>query len=321
MKLSIPERWQRRIKRTLPWYSFASGVWSAFFIARSYEHARWIAAFIAATWIALVVLALLRREIRRKDARWKHGAEFAVFWMSQSAAQEVLFFCLPFWIRSTTWTSRNGLFTAGLVLLALLAMIDPIYEKILADMRTALAYKSLVQFAGLGFLLPALFGTHTQGALALAGALSGAIPTLGLGRLRRPVVTAMCGAFLGAAMCVSAASWIAPVPLRLRGPVFCSRVVGHRPADSLGTAKVGQELWAWTPVFAPARFTDTLVHAWSRDGKEVARVPLRLQGGRKEGFRTWSSSRLAAAAPGRIHVDVLNSAGQILGRMELEAGR
>jgi len=82
-------------------------------------------------------------------------------------------------------------------------------------------------------------------------------------------------------------------------------------------AKRGIELWAFTPVFAPSGLSDTLVHAWSRDGRECARVRLPLLGGRAKGFRVWSSSALAAAGRGTASVETFTGEGQLVGRMTI----
>jgi len=318
--MNIPPKWMDRIRLAVPFVSLSMGIWSAFFVVRHYEQARRVAWLLGAAWTALGVLALLRRKARPDDSIWKKRAEFAVALAGQSAAQEILFFVLPFWIRSTTWTSRNGPFTAFLILLALTVAIDSIYRRILRSIRLAAFHKSLVQFAALGFLLPVFFGTHTLAALALAGGLAGGIAVLAA-RLRRPVPSVILGTFLGATLAASMAPWIAPVPLRLETPVFASGITNREPTDTLHRAPRGIELVAFTPVFAPSGFTDTLYHLWSRDGRELSRIRLDLHGGRKAGFRTWSTSKLATAQSGEVQVDVVNSADQTVGRMTIEVGR
>jgi Protein of unknown function (DUF2914) len=94
-------------------------------------------------------------------------------------------------------------------------------------------------------------------------------------------------------------------------------VHGRIPSDTISCAEAGTELWAWTPVFAPAGLSDTIVHRWYRDDRLLAEVPLVLHGGRKEGFRTWSSSRRAANGPGRVRLDVSTAGGQLVGRMTI----
>jgi hypothetical protein len=306
-----------RVRRIVPWASLATGLWSAFFVARRYEQARRVAWLLGAAWLALALVALLRRDRRgEKRRRWAKGAEFALSWAGQSASQEILFFVLPFWVRSTTWGSRNALFTSLLLLLGVTVLVDAVYARIQSSVRAAVLHKSMVQFAALAFLVPTLSGAHTSEALALAGAISGGTASLS-GRSGRPWLACAAGVFLGAALPVLAESWIAPVPLRVEHAVFSSKVAGRAPVDTLRSAPRGRELWAWTPVFAPAGLRDTLLHRWERDGREVATVRLPLRGGRKEGFRTWSSSALAASARGEVALTTLTADGQIVGRMTI----
>lgn len=302
-----------------PWVSLAFGLWNAFGVVRHYEQARWVAWMLAGAWLVFAALAWIRRRARAEGGAGRR-TEIVLYlfsWASQSLSQEILFFVLPFWVRSTTWTSRNAPFTVLLLLLAASTLYDPLYmERIAGRTRILLVHKALVAFAGLAFVVPVLAGAHTLQALALAGALAGlatalAVPT-------RPRIAApLAGALAGAALAVGLNDWIAPVPLRVDRGVFSSGVVARVPVDTLRTARAGAELWAWTPVFAPAGLDDTVVHLWSRDGREVSRIALALHGGRKEGYRTWSSSRRAPAEPGDVRLDVSTLDGQLVGRLTI----
>jgi hypothetical protein len=317
MKIPMPGPvWRERIRVAAPWVSLATGAWSAFFVVRRYEQARRVAWLLGTIWIVLGLLALVRSALRRDDRKWMRFVETSLTWIGQGASQEILFFVLPFWIRSTTWTSRNAPFTVLLLLLCGTVVVVPVYNWFLRDIRAAAIHNSLVQFAALAFLVPTLSGVHTLESLALAGALAGGISAVA-GRFRRPWITIPLGIFAGASLAVAAAPWIAPVPMRIEGGVFCSGISGRRPVDTLAEARRGNELWAFTPVFAPSGLSDTLVHAWSRDGRECARVRLPLLGGRAKGFRVWSSSALAAAGPGTASVETFTGEGQLVGRMTI----
>jgi len=153
-------------------------------------------------------------------------------------------------------------------------------------------------------------------ALALAGGLAGLATAFAV-RTRRTIAVPVLGACAGAVLAVGTSDWIAPVPLRIEHGVFSRGVRGKCPVDTLRSAQPGSELWAWTPVFAPSGLTDTVFHVWSRDGRELARIPLPLHGGRKEGFRTWSSSRRAAASAGDVELEVVTAGGQLVGAMTI----
>lgn len=308
--------WRARLVAAMPFVSLAMGLWSAFFVVRRYDQAQRLAWLLGAMWLFLGLLALVRRKLPEQPSRGQRIGAFVLAWVAQSASQEILFFVLPFWIRSTTWTSRNAIFTALLVALAATVVVDPIYQWILARLRVAMLHKALVQFAALAFLVPVATGLHTLAALALAGALAGVVAAMAL-KAGRPWAALPLGAIAGALCAVGASGWIAPVPLRLEHGVFASGVVQRNPSDTLSVCPRGRTLWAWTPVFAPAGMRDSLVHAWSRDGRELSQTRLEVQGGRKSGFRTWSVSSRAAAEPGEVTLEIRTVDGQIVGRMSI----
>lgn len=313
-------RWLRpAVLRSMPWISLAAGLWSAFGFVRRYEQALLVAWMLAGAWLVAFVLASLRwwAAKRRNPSPWLRFGDYALVWTAQNLSQEILFFTIPFWARSTTWSSRNAVFTSLLFVLAATTLFDPLYfGKIAARTRSLLVHKALVAFAGLAFVVPALAGAHTSEALAVAGGLAGATAASAAGG-RRWIRTSVSGGVVGVLVAIAASGWIPPVPLRVESGVFATGVHGRIPSDSLSRAAVGTELWAWTPVFAPAGLSDTVVHRWYRDDRLLAEIPLALHGGRMEGFRTWSSSRRAANAPGTVRLDVSTTGGQLVGRMTI----
>ena len=307
------------VSRIVPWVSLGFGLWSAFGLVRRYEQARIVAWLLAGAWLVALFLAALRwwSARRRNPSRWMRMGDYALVWTSQNLSQEILFFAIPFWVRSTTWGSRNAIFTALLFPLAATTLFDPFYfGKIAARTRLLFVHKALVAFAGLAFVVPVLWGMHTIRALVIAGALSGAMAAFA-GSGRRRARNGLVGGILGGILAFGAGDWIAPVPMRMESGVFAKGVVGRIPSDTLRVARSGSELWAWTPVFAPSGLDDSIVHRWFRDDRLVAEVPLVLHGGRKEGFRTWSSSRKAASVPGEVRLEVWTSGGQLVGDMSI----
>src|SRR5207237_226900 len=72
-------------------------------------------------------------------------------------------------------------------------------------------------------------------------------------------------------------------------------------------------VFAYTAVYAPRSLSQAIVHVWRRDGAVVDSVELSpVQGGRQEGFRTFSHKTNFPADPaGRWSVDVMTSSGQL----------
>ena len=68
---------------------------------------------------------------------------------------------------------------------------------------------------------------------------------------------------------------------------------------------------------APGGLRQDIAHVWRRNGVVIVRIPLApVQGGRAEGFRTWSRrTDLRPPLAGRYTVDVVTSSGQLVGRL------
>jgi len=317
--LNLTERHKSLVRRGFIGFSLLGGLWSAFFQARTWSEVHWIGWMLAAAWGLSLVIALLDRLRARAGTppRLVSGARVLAEIAAQNSAQEVLFFVLPFWIRSTTFTSANALFTILLIALAAATLYDPWYlNGILYRPRRHSIFRSLLLFAGLDFLLPVLTSHSTVECAIVAGAWSGA--SAGLGLARRPARGILWGGIAGLLVAWCFHDWIAPVPLHINHPILCSAIRAHEPVDTLESVPTGSEAWFWTPVFAPPGRSDSVIHEWSRDGKVVAAVLLPLHGGRENGFRTWSSSRMVANAPGSARVEVRLKDGQLLGRHTFE---
>lgn len=302
----------------MPWISLGTGVWSAFLQSRTWDEVHWIGWMLAAAWGSAAILGLVESRLPTDHpSRIGSGVRLLLGLVSQNASQEALFFVLPFWIRSTTFLSENGPFTVLLVCLGAATLYDPLYlGAILPHRSRRTLFKALLLFAGLDFLLAALTSRSTIECTAIAGAWSGAVAGLGFSRWKARGL--LWGSLAGLALAWTGRNAIAPVPLYLNHPVLCSGIEDLAPRDTLASVPARSEAWYWTPIFAPPGRTDSVRHEWSRDGEPCASVLLPLQGGRKDGFRTWSSSRLVASRPGDGSIEVRLQDGQLLGRTSFE---
>jgi subtilisin-like proprotein convertase family protein len=78
-------------------------------------------------------------------------------------------------------------------------------------------------------------------------------------------------------------------------------------------------LYAYTAINAPRGLNERIYHVWRHDGREVDRIALDIQGGRKEGYRAWSHKQnFPAEAQGRWQVQVLTEAGQLIGVLRFD---
>jgi hypothetical protein len=82
-------------------------------------------------------------------------------------------------------------------------------------------------------------------------------------------------------------------------------------------------LVAFTPVATPAGLRQAIEHRWRHGAREVERLPLPtpVHGGRPGGFRTFSRKVDFPDDPrGRWTVDVVTTAGQVVGRLRFTVG-
>ena len=83
------------------------------------------------------------------------------------------------------------------------------------------------------------------------------------------------------------------------------------PASALQT----QGLVAHTAIYAPAGLRTPVQHVWRQDGVVINVIPLTVEGGRQQGYRTFSRKHsFPANAVGRWTVDV-TTRGQLIGRL------
>src|SRR5438105_1323645 len=115
---------------------------------------------------------------------------------------------------------------------------------------------------------------------------------------------------------------IPPAPLFLARAELVWDVIGmdarELAPDTVGADELRQRgLVAYTAIYAPAGLSQPITHVWRRNGQVVNVVSLSpVQGGRQEGFRTYSRKTSFPADPaGRWTVDVETSSGQLIGRL------
>src|SRR4029453_18993634 len=79
----------------------------------------------------------------------------------------------------------------------------------------------------------------------------------------------------------------------------------------------GGAVAASTAVAPPAGLPHTIEHVWWKNGRVIARVRLSpVEGGRAQGFRTWSrKSDLGTPLEGDYTVDVRTAPGQLIARL------
>ena len=316
----------RRYPGVIAAFGFISGVASFFLVERHEGFARVIAVVMLLGWVWLVLERVLSDMLA---ARFGLRLPPTVLrYATQMIHQESLFFALPFFVASTSWNSGQAVFTGGLVLAALVALIDPIYYKRLAPRRWLfLTYHTLTLFAVLLVAMPLILHVPTARSyeLALGIAVLLAFPSL-LGSITVPrwwrgVLVALLMLALAATGWL-ARLWVPPATLRLTDMALATAIddANRAPAHNLveidAAQLVAQGLYAYTAIRAPLGLHERVQHVWIHEGREIDRIALDIRGGREEGYRAWTRKQNFPPDPaGRWQVRVLTEDDQMIGTL------
>jgi Family of unknown function (DUF5924)/Protein of unknown function (DUF2914) len=308
--------------------SLTGGVLTLFVFRRGLPHIGWIVGYLLLLWLLFAVLLEVRQPLTQSGRRSGRLVVTAVDYTLQTLYHGLLLFVLPAYYASATLTSRNVVFLVLIVAMAVLATFDPWYRAVVHP-RPWLGHVffAVSIFAALNVALP-LIGVPPIGAL-LVSAFAASLAVTPV--VRRASGRSWRGA-LGAtvalglvAMTLAAVgrSWIPPAPLFMARAVMTWDVLDHTAVEPLpstvSAADVKQYgLVAYTAIYAPAGLRQSISHVWMHEGRLVQRVGLSpVQGGRREGYRTYSRKTSFPADPaGRWTVDVVTASGQLIGRLK-----
>lgn len=308
---------------------FISGIVSFIMVDRQAGLASWIAVVMLLSWLWLMVENSVVGLFHRKFG--KEIPQGLLRYGTQLIHQESLFFVLPFFFITTTWNSGQAAFTALLGAAGLISIIDPLYYRWLAPRRWLfLALHTLTLFAALLTALPIILNlTTTQSyKLALGIAVLMSIPSLASSF---PIRNWRSGVMLVAViLSVGSAgwllrSWVPPATLWLTEVAVSTQFdnKSRTPGESIRQISAAQlrrdGLYAYTAINAPRGLQERIYHVWRRNGEEVDRIALNINGGRKEGYRAWTHKRnFPKDVAGRWQVRILTEDGQMIGVLRFE---
>ena len=319
----------RRYPGLVALFGFCSGVASFLLVDRQAYLAKVLGVVLLVSWVWLILENLLRERIARR-----FGFELPLPLLrygTQMIHQESLFFVLPFFFITTTWNSGQLLFSGLLAIAALASITDPIYYRWLAPRRwLLLIFHSLALFAVMLTALPIIFHLSTPQSylIALLIATLLALPSLpgliGFTGWRRIVLLAALPLAMASAGWLARA-WVPPATLWLTEVAISDRFDGEQrtPGESLQQINPEQlrddGLYAYTSINAPRGLNERIYHVWQHNGREVDRIALDINGGRKEGYRAWTHKLNFPASPeGRWQVRVVTEAGQMIGVLRFD---
>lgn len=249
---------------------------------------------------------------------------------SQMVHQESLFFVIPFFFFTTSWNSGQLVFTSLLIGCAVISIIDPIYYRWLAPRPWLFAvFNALTLFAVLLTTLPILFHIPTSKSyflsliLALLLSLPAAIRAMPFNWWKRGVAALSLVVVLSFGVS-NLRAWIPPGSLRLLEVAVTDSILdeSRRPENSLRKLTVSQlssGLYAYTAIRAPRGLNERIFHVWRRNGIEVDRIALDINGGRDNGYRAWSHKLNFPPYPaGDWKIHVITEADQVIGVLRFE---
>ncbi|TMO72461.1 DUF2914 domain-containing protein [Pseudoalteromonas sp. S3785] len=304
--------------------AFCSGVASYVMVDRKESFSQVIAIVLLISWFWLIIDNWLRDKVEERFgvAVSPNVMRFAL----QMVQQESLFFALPFFLAVTQWEHPQALFTSLIVLCALISVIDPFYYKKLAKNRTLFTvFHNFALFVVLLVTLPILLNLTTSQSLAIALVTSVLITLPSLANLmpdarwwRFPIlVLILCAISAGV---WQLRSFVPPAALRLTDITLAHKIdVEHKkPLGSIDTLDLctlhREGLYTWTAVKAPRGLNEKIFHVWIHNKKEIDRITLKINGGRKQGYRAWTHKvNFPHNAQGKWQVKVVTESGQLIG--------
>ncbi len=324
-------RWVERFPWLFALLGFVSGLASYLLVKRSPEIAQVLALLMLFSWVWLLLENVLKR------GAWQvFGVNVPrpVFrFVAQLVHQESLFFVLPFFLTTTTWSSGQMLFTSVLLAAALVSIVDPLYYGWLAKRRWLyFLFHGLTLFALLLTALPLIFQLPTTESYLWALLVAGLVSLPSITRDLPPKWKQQTGAavlvvVLAAGLGWWARPWVPPATLWLTEVAITDHFddASRSPARSLQSMSandLGAGLYAYTAIHAPRGLNERIYHVWLRDGKEVDRIALDISGGREEGYRAWTRKlNFPEPLAGDWKIRVVTAGEQLIGELEFRVNQ
>lgn len=318
-------------------YALGLGVFVATLAQKGIDHARYLVVSLVAVWIALVFFFRYFGTGASQDVAVAWAAKrlrfVALTYVLKNLYQGMLFFLLPFYVKSATFGGSTQYAVIVLVALALLSALDMVFDRVLMRFRgPASAFYALTLFAVLNVAIPALFpNIRTLFALLSAAVLA----TLGVFALHLPIRALarpstwvlLVASVLGATVIVYAGRrFVPPVPMYVvSAAVGPSLLDDGRLASEVTSihASVIERMVAITEVSLPGGQGDKLVHVWKKGDTEVYRAADVALSEKQQGQvvrlrSTLAPERLPTSLTGPWTVNVETEDGQLVGRASFE---
>lgn len=321
-------RFLERYRLWLALATFGFGVGSFLLVQRHAWLARWIAVLLLLGWLLMMFEGLIGKALA--GGRWGRISPLALRLLMQQIHQETFFFCLPFFLATTTWHSAQAVFTALLTLAGLCSMWDPLYfHRIAARPWLYLGFHALAMYTAALTVGPLLLQLSTAQTLMLASSVIAVFALPSLVQLTAPRHAGGWLLLIAGAAALGGASWllrayVPPATLWLRKATITTQVdsTTRTPGPALRlvhAADLADGLYAYGAIHAPRGLHERIDHLWLQNGREIDDIPLEIVGGRESGYRLWSYKQSFPADPrGHWQVRVVTESGQLIGLMRFD---
>jgi len=310
-----------------PWISLGLGVLAHIYSKKDVDFAPKAVAIVTLAWLLPMVVARWLRSPAEggKESRIHHLARTGSPVVTILLYKNVLFFLVPVWFGSATVLSINILAPLVLAAMALFTCFTRSYrESVLDRPRRRVLWTATVLFAALVPAVSVTASTSPRTSIMISAMLASAVAWAALAPResilsKRGAATMFAVALPVAAVLGLVAPLLPPVPMVCHdsgaGIAVAKReLVGRADSFPAGAERV----YAWFEVTLPKKDRQEVLFLWIHDGRQTGHgLRAAVQGGRKDGFRTWSFRR--NPTPGSWRVDMLTrQSSQLIGRTRFE---
>ncbi len=292
------------------------------------------------------IFTLLYFEILFRLFKWKPGQKMLRFWAYRNLLLHFMLGTLLnvyslFYIKSAS--ILNSIIFLGVMVLVIFANELPGVKKSNMSVKVGMFGICLFSFFAVIFPLALGFIGWTPLILSMAATLGVFYFLYWLLHriIQHPMVlfkTVLAPSFsvIGLFVVFSFMGWIPPVPLSVVEQGVYHNVEKDQGNYLLSTEKIwwkfwesgdqhfvarpGDKIFYYAQIYSPTRFSDEIFVQWSQkvkgNWKAADKIPLKIVGGRKLGFRGFTYK--TNYQPGEWRVQILTSLGQEVSRMDLD---
>jgi hypothetical protein len=324
---SILDKLKKLHGQYAPWISLGLGVLARGLSRKGVDFAPKAVAILALAWLLpLAVSRWLHSPAEgAREPRLHHLLRTVSPTVTILLYKNVLFFLVPVWFGSAHFGSINILIPLLLAGMALFTCFARSYrELVLDEPRVRVLWTAIVLFAALVPATAVVAFTSPRTSIVISALLASVVAWVALapkekllsrkGLISISEISIPAAAFLGLL-----APLFPPVPMVCHdhgiGTAMVKRELeGRAKHFPRGTPRV----YAWFEVTLPRRDRQQVTYQWYHEGVPVG-GPLRatVEGGRKEGFRTFSYYTVPAIGSWRVDL-LTDRSSQLIGRSSFE---